>query len=144
MSSETHRPERFRKTLGNNCKIYSKYPIIVILTPQNQTDPEKVAQILANAKKKIPNLSACFMGGEKIEKAKKMLEKNNIATFENPERVLAVIEKLSKYQEKRNRRIEISSSEIDQKTGTFFQKALAEKEKCFFGKKRKNCLQNTK
>jgi acetyltransferase len=72
------------------------------------------------------------MGGEKIEKAKKILEKNNIATFENPERVLAVIEKLSKYREKKDRRKEISLSEINQQTGTVFQKALAEKRKMFF------------
>ncbi|MFA6193602.1 MAG: acetate--CoA ligase family protein, partial [Parcubacteria group bacterium] len=127
-------PERFQRTLETIAKKYSAYPVIVILTPQNQTDPEKVAEILANAKKRIPNLSACFMGGEKIEKAKKMLEKNNIATFENPERVLAVIEKLSRYREKKDRRIEINSPEIDRQTGTVFQKALAEKRKMLFWK----------
>jgi acetyltransferase len=91
-------PERFRKALKVIAKKYPNHPIVVILTPQNQTDPEKVAQILANLKNNLPNLSACFMGGENIKKAKMLLEKNNIVTFENPERALAVIEKLSKYQ----------------------------------------------
>jgi len=127
-------PERYAKTLEQIAKYFPNNPVLAILTPQNQTDPEKVAQILVKFKKKIENMSACFMGGEKIEKAKKMLEKNNIATFENPERVLAVIEKLSKYQEKQNRKIEINSSEIDQKTGSFFQKALVENRKMLFWK----------
>lgn len=91
-------PERYAKTLEQIAKYFSQNPVLVVLTPQNQTDPEKVSEILAKAKKRMPNLSACFMGGEKIEKAKKLLEKNSVAIFENPERVLSVIEKLAKYQ----------------------------------------------
>ncbi len=149
-------PERFRKTLEIIAKKYPNHPVIVILTPQNQTDPEKVAQILANAKKpariatrsvaggRIPNLSACFMGGEKIGKAKKMLEKNNIASFENPERVLAVIEKLSKYfviasKAKQSRVFQNSSGllrlrQLADPRNDIIQKALAEKRKILFWK----------
>ncbi|MFH0930012.1 MAG: acetate--CoA ligase family protein, partial [Candidatus Moraniibacteriota bacterium] len=72
------------------------------------------------------------MGGKKIARAKAILEKNNILCFENPERVLAVIEKLSKYQENKNKRIKTNSSEIDQKTGAVFQKAITEKRKMLF------------
>jgi acetyl coenzyme A synthetase (ADP forming)-like protein len=92
-------PERYAKTIEQIAKYFPKNPLLVMLTPQNQTDPGKVADILAKAKNKIPNLSACFMGGEKIEKAKRLLEKNNIAVFENPERVLSVVEKLAKYSQ---------------------------------------------
>ncbi|MFA6285600.1 MAG: acetate--CoA ligase family protein, partial [Parcubacteria group bacterium] len=125
-------PERFRKALEMIAKKYPNYPTVVILTPQNQTDPEKVAQILAQAKRKIPNISACFMGGEKIEKAKRLLEKNNIATFENPERDLAVIEKLSAYQQNKNKSIKTDFSETSQKINPAIQKALAEKRKMLF------------
>lgn len=90
-------PKRYGKSLELIAKYFPKNPVLAILTPQNQTDPEKVAHMLAKYKNKIPSLSACFMGGEKIEKAKAILENNKIPNFENPEKALAVIEKLVKY-----------------------------------------------
>jgi len=128
-------PERYAKTIEQIAKYFPKNPVLVVLTPQNQTDPEKVAQILANAKKRIPNLSACFMGGEKIEKAKRLLEKNNIAVFENPERVLAVIEKLAKYSHTKT--FPPARGETPQRNkgaGAIIQKALCEKRGMLFWK----------
>jgi acetate---CoA ligase (ADP-forming) len=90
-------PEKYQKTLEQISTYFPKNPVLTILTPQNQTDPEKVAQILANMKKKIPNLLACFMGGKKIKSAKVILEKNNIPNFDSPEKALAVVEKLVEY-----------------------------------------------
>ncbi|MCX6762617.1 MAG: acetate--CoA ligase family protein [Candidatus Moranbacteria bacterium] len=127
-------PERFYKALEVIAKKYPNHPIVVILTPQNQTDPEKVAQILANLKNNIPNLSACFMGGKKIEKAKILLEKNNIATFENPERALAVVEKLSAYHQNKNKITKTNFPAINQAKNPIIQKALAEKRKMLFWK----------
>jgi acetyltransferase len=90
-------PERYEKTLAHIAKYFPKNPVLAILTPQNQTDPEKVARILVKFKSKLENMSACFMGGEKIARAKEFLAKNKMPNFENPERALLVIEKLAKY-----------------------------------------------
>jgi len=108
-------PERYEKTLEYIGKYFPKNPVLVILTPQNQTDPEKVARILLKFKNKIENLSACFMGGEKIVRAKEILEKNSFLCSENPERVLLVMEKLAKYQQGKNRVVKLSFVDRDQK-----------------------------
>jgi len=95
-------PGRYQKVLEKIARKFPGNPVVVILTPQNQTDPARVAQILVKMKKRIPNLSACFMGGEKIAAAKAILQKNNIPNFHRPEKALSVIEKLVKYSQELN------------------------------------------
>ena len=90
-------PERYAEVLGHIARKYSAYPILIILTPQSQTDPEKVAKILVDLKKKFPVLTTCFMGGVKIQKAMEYLHQNGVANFESPERALAVIEKFIEF-----------------------------------------------
>ncbi len=138
-------PERYGKSLKLIVKYFPQNPVLAILTPQNQTDPEKVAHILAKYKTKISNLSACFMGGEKIEKAKAVLENNKIPNFENPERALAVMEKLMKYTQKLNSwkipRVELlENSEV----GAIIQTALAEKRPMLFWKEAENLFDRYK
>ncbi|HLM83651.1 MAG TPA: acetate--CoA ligase family protein [Candidatus Bathyarchaeia archaeon] len=126
-------PERYQATLEYIAKKHPSNPIVVILTPQNQTDPEKVALILVKFKNKFSNLSACFMGGEKIARAKFVLEKNNIPNFDNPERALAVIEKLSDYNMKLRFRNFLKLGFTTQKqTNQIIQKALSESRKILF------------
>lgn len=95
------KPERYEKALAQIAKHFPQNPLLVILTPQNQTDPARVAQLLAKYKRHIPNMATCFMGGEKIRPAKIILRENNIPNFHRPEKALAVIEKLVKYSEHR-------------------------------------------
>ncbi|MBA7675465.1 Peptidyl-lysine N-acetyltransferase Pat [subsurface metagenome] len=54
--------------------------IIVVLTPQSMSEPEKTAEVLVKLpiKKKI---IACFLGKKSVTKAKQILEKNNIPCF---------------------------------------------------------------
>jgi len=122
-------PERYEKTLEYITKFFPKNPVLVMLTPQNQTDPEKVAQILVKFKSKIENISTCFMGGEKIARAKAILEKNSILCFENPERALAVIEKLVTYQEGRHNFAKFTPPTHNQKASSAIEKAISEKRK---------------
>jgi acetyltransferase len=126
-------PERYEKTLEKISKAYPNNPVVVVLTPQNQTDPEKVAQILAKYKKNIPNISACFMGGEKVFRAKDILEKNKVPNFENPERALTVIEKLAKYS--RTKTSSSARGEMPRRDGgvrVIIEKALTENRKMLF------------
>lgn len=98
-------PERYKKVLEKISQKYSNHPILVILTPQSQTDPEKVAKILVSLKNKFPVLTTCFMGGVKIQRAMEYLHQNGVANFETPERALAVIEKLIRFNSFRKQQI---------------------------------------
>lgn len=126
-------PERYEKALAQIAKSFPKNPLLVILTPQNQTQPARVAQLLAKYKKHIPNLAACFMGGEKIAQAKNILEKNNIPNFHRPEKALLVIEKLVRYsQEKTSSPARREVSRRDGGVGAILQKVLIENRKMLF------------
>jgi acetate---CoA ligase (ADP-forming) len=125
-------PERYKKTLEYIAKYFPKNPVLVILTPQNQTDPEKVAKILMEFSSKIGNMSACFMGGEKIAQAKEFLAKNKMPYFENPERALLVIEKLAKYQEGRDNFAKFSLTTHSQKASPVVENAVGDKRKILF------------
>lgn len=131
-------PERYEKTLDHIAKYFPRNPVLVILTPQNQTDPEKVAQILVKFRGKIQSMSVCFMGGEKIVRAKDVLRKNNILFFENPERALLVIEKLVKYHEGKNNFAKFYLPTHNQKTSSTVVKAVSEKRKMLFWKETEN------
>ena len=125
-------PERYQKMLEKISEKYPDSPTIVILTPQNQTDPENVAKILAKVKNKIPNLSACFMGGEKIARASELLGEKKVANFENPERVLAIIEKLAKYEKERNKKKITDYFGVSPKIDSAVQKVFSGNRKMFF------------
>jgi acetate---CoA ligase (ADP-forming) len=128
-------PERYEKTLEYIAKYFPYNPVLVILTPQNQTDPKKVAHILVNFKNKIENISACFMGGEKIACAKEFLTKEKIPNFENPERSLAVMEKLTKYQAGKNIFAKPSLfATHSQKSNSVIEKAALEQKNALFWK----------
>jgi len=90
-------PERYEAVLKILSEKYSNIPILVILTPQSQTNPDKVAQIADRFKGKFDSFATCFMGGLKIESALEIFKKKGIANYESPERALATIEKLFLY-----------------------------------------------
>ncbi len=85
-------PERYLKTIETVAKKFKNNPLLVLLTPQNQTKPLEVAKILGRFRKKIPSISASFVGGAKVEKAILELEKKKIPNFESPERALKVVD----------------------------------------------------
>jgi acetyltransferase len=112
--------------------LFPNNPLLAILTPQNQTDPGKVAQILVKFDSKLKNISTCFMGGEKIALAKGLLAQNRISNFESPERILAVIEKLTRYQKEKNNFARINLPAYSQKENLVVEKAAGEKRKMLF------------
>jgi acetate---CoA ligase (ADP-forming) len=135
-------PERYEKTLEYIAKYFPKNPVILILTPQNQTDPEKVAQILVKFKNRIESISACFMGGKKVARAKEILENSSLFCSENPERALLAIEKLVKYHQGKDRVVKFSLAAHEQKISTIIEKASAEKRKMLSWKETENLFGN--
>lgn len=91
-------PERFKKVLGILSKKYRNYPLVVLLTPQNQTNPLKVANVISLSRKNFDSISTSFMGGSKVEQAVKYLGKKGIPNFASPERVLDALREAMKYK----------------------------------------------
>jgi acetyltransferase len=87
-------PERYENALKVISQKYSQNPLLVILTPQTQTNPEKVAKIIKNYSNKFPIITTSFMGGVKVKRAVEYLRRDGIANFESPERALLAIEKI--------------------------------------------------
>jgi len=78
------RYEKCFKTMAK-CKLFENY--IIILTPQTMTEPFKTAEKIIEFKKNLEKntrVVACFIGGEKVEKAKEYLINNGIPCFDEP------------------------------------------------------------
>lgn len=86
-------PEDYKKVLNIIEKDKETENIILILTPQHTSQPEKVASILNTIKKP---LFTCFIGGEKINEANKIIQKNKIINFSEPEQLCQTISKIIK------------------------------------------------
>ena len=84
-------PEDYKKVLDIIENDKETENIILILTPQHTSQPEKVAKLLNTIKKP---LFTCFIGGEKINEAKKILDKNKIINFSEPEQLCKTISKI--------------------------------------------------
>lgn len=84
-------PERYGKTISylENKKFFDYF--IVLLTPQEMTNPKQVAKILCKSKKPI---IACFIGDKQTSKAKQILQKHNIPVFEEPKELCEAIGKI--------------------------------------------------
>jgi len=87
-------PDRYENTLKIISQRYPRNPLLVILTPQTQTDPGKAAKVIHRYKNNFSTLVTSFMGGVKVKKAIEYLHENGIANFESPERALSAIEKI--------------------------------------------------
>jgi acetyltransferase len=73
----TASPEDYKKTL-EELKGYSQ--IVVILTPQTMSDPDKTAKILTESKHK-KKITAFFLGEKSVKKAKNILKRAEIPCY---------------------------------------------------------------
>ena len=68
--------------------------VICIMTAQDQTPTEKIAQVISEFHKKSQkNIIPVFIGGEKIEEAIKILEENNLPNFDFPNEAISALDK---------------------------------------------------
>jgi acetyltransferase len=86
------RADRYDKTI----KLIEKEDffdfMLIMLTPQNMTEPLKVAKNLMKLRTRKP-IIVCFMGGKKVEKSRKLLEKS-FPVFTEIEEAIEVLGKL--------------------------------------------------
>jgi len=121
-------PERYEKVLKILAKKYSRIPLQIILTPQNQTNPKKVAEIVLKYCKNFSSLAVSFLGGEKIRPAVAALHRKGVINYLSPEKPLAILDKIirpGKLRKAAESRPKIAHLKI--KTNLLIQKALGEK-----------------
>ena len=87
--------------------------IISVLTPQENTPVEKIAEKIVefknNAQKTIISV---FLGAEKIEKSLEILRKGNIPNFSSPEKAISALDKYYHWEINR-KKIEINKNEAE-------------------------------
>lgn len=76
-------PDRYEKTLKILSEDSDTDGMLVILSPQDMTDPTKTAEVLKSKQDKP--LLASWMGGGSVEKGIQILNKAGIPTFEYPD-----------------------------------------------------------
>jgi len=79
-------PEQYEKAVELCAKDKNVDGVLVILTPQEMTDPTGVAKKVAGiAKKCRKTILASWMGADDIEKGQQVLESNQIPVYQTPE-----------------------------------------------------------
>ncbi|MDD5489759.1 MAG: acetate--CoA ligase family protein, partial [Candidatus Moranbacteria bacterium] len=130
-------PERYRAVLGILAKKFRDCPLLVLLTPQNQTNPTGVAKILGLFRKKYGSISASFVGGTKIKQAIQELEKSGIPNFESPERALLAIQEATRQKTCQRNIFSVAGRKplrLKLKANSVLEKAKAEKKELLFWK----------
>jgi acetyltransferase len=75
--------------------------VLIILTPQAMTRPQKIAEVIVEVSKRHREKAvvASFIGGESVREASKTLMNNNLPCFDFPERGVKAIAGLVKFAE---------------------------------------------
>jgi acetyl coenzyme A synthetase (ADP forming)-like protein len=104
--------ERYAKALevmGEDENIDS---ILVLLTPQANTEIEKTAKTIVKQAEDIEKpVMACFIGEKDVRKGIEILEKNSIPDFQDPKDAVKVLKQMNRYR--RFLQTEYSYSEIN-------------------------------
>jgi acetyl coenzyme A synthetase (ADP forming)-like protein len=96
--------ERFRQALTIITQDKTKDAFLIILTPQTMTQPEASAQTIVSAFRSIKKpVIVSVLGGKTLEPARKILQKNNIATIEFPQQAVNLLQTLYHYWHNRDK-----------------------------------------
>lgn len=86
--------------------------ILVVLSPLAMAQPSVVAQGIASmsSRQRVP-LCCCFMGGELIVEARKILETAGVPVFRTPETVIELFDNIAKYYDNQKLLLQTPSSD---------------------------------
>lgn len=127
------RADRYRVAIEALLRDPNVDALITILTPQAVTEPEETAKVIIEMSRlyiEKPILSV-FIGGEKVEKAVKLLIDNGIPVYDMPEKAVAALSGMVMYRELREYLAKIAESievyDVDKSTAlSIIRKALQE------------------
>lgn len=91
-------PERFLEAARTLCDDPNVHTLLVILTPQAMTEPERTAQVLVDELPQAVTKVAVFMGGPAMVSAWEVLRSGGLPVFPFPERAVAAIAAMHSYQ----------------------------------------------
>lgn len=96
---------RYRKTLEGLLKRKEVKNVLVLLTPQTMTEPEKTAEVIVSFSKKYPKkiIIASFVGGELVTQATNILRQNKVPVFDFPTEAIASLNSLLCYKVQKDR-----------------------------------------
>ena len=86
--------------------------VLVVLTPQAVTDPQKIAETIASKKTKKPVL-ASFIGGKRMTGGVRVLRDSNIPNYLFPERAVQSLQGMSEYRSISLRDIEVTPAKFE-------------------------------
>ncbi len=86
------RSDRYKQILENLSQFPEKNSILIMLTPQKSTDVEEIAKVIVEFEQKNPDMfvMTSFMWWEWVKAWKKILQENNILSFDFPQKALKV------------------------------------------------------
>ena len=91
--------DRYKKALKTIGKDANVDGILVLLTPQANTEIEKTAKTITRAEKEIEKpILACFMGEQDVGPGIEILEENNIPDFEDPVDAVKAFKEMNNYR----------------------------------------------
>lgn len=94
--------ERYEKALRVVLKDKKQDAVIVILTPQVNTEVERTAELIGKlAQESKKPILASFIGGERVAKGVEILNHYRVATFPFPENAVRTLETMVSYLEKK-------------------------------------------
>ncbi len=96
-------PDRYVKAFAILQEDPNVDAIIVVVTPQNMTQPLPLAEKLAAAHTGKKPVLAAFLGGEEVQKAQQRLMELNIPNYPSPERAVASLRAMCDYAAWRQR-----------------------------------------
>lgn len=134
--------ERYSKTVELIAHDPESDGLLVILAPQDVTDPTSIAEVLKNfADLKTKPLLASWMGGLTVEKGIEILAHSKIPTFNYPDEAAAAFARLWRYNKNLSLLYQTPIYESSELDADFLNRKIA-KETIDFAKKEKRELLN--
>ncbi|MCU0679891.1 MAG: acetate--CoA ligase family protein [Planctomycetes bacterium] len=92
--------DRYQKSLAALLRDNNVYSVLILLTPQTTTEPEKTAELIGKLAKQYPDklIITSFIGGGALSEAKKILAKYLIPNFDYPEEAVKALAQFLNYK----------------------------------------------
>ncbi|HOW62930.1 MAG TPA: bifunctional acetate--CoA ligase family protein/GNAT family N-acetyltransferase [Candidatus Contendobacter sp.] len=121
-------PERYLQAIRSLAQDANVDAILVVLSPIAMAQPRSVAQgVVEIVRNQRITLCCCFMGGQQITEARKILEDAGIPVFLTPDTVIELFHSISKYYQNQKLLLQTPGpSQNMERTGTNNAKPLME------------------